>query len=73
MTPRVHRYAYEAAQELGVEQAAVMGRSRLPVLCQARWRVMKRLRADGFTVKQIGRWLDRDHTTVLYGLKAVAK
>jgi chromosomal replication initiation ATPase DnaA len=31
---------------------------------------MRRLRAENFTLLQIGRWLGRDHTTVLHHLRS---
>jgi chromosomal replication initiation ATPase DnaA len=30
---------------------------------------MRRLHRDGFSMNQIGRWMQRDHTTVLHHLR----
>ncbi len=68
-TPRVNRYVYEEAQRVGVAPAAILGRDRTATVCLARWRVMKRLRADMFSMTQIGEWFGRDHSTVSHGLR----
>jgi chromosomal replication initiation ATPase DnaA len=36
----------------------------------ARTDVMRRLHDNGFSTSQIGRWLQRDHSTVIYHLRA---
>lgn len=67
MTPRVRRYAADIAFWHGIQPAQIFSltRGRLPV-ATARADVMRRLRADGFHTHQIGRWLGRDHSTVVY-------
>lgn len=78
MTKRVRdqlkasQYIREAAQRHGVEPAAVHGRNRHKRVCHARFEVMRRLRADGLSASEIGRALNRDHTTILDGLARVA-
>jgi chromosomal replication initiation ATPase DnaA len=69
MTPRVHQYVQEAAAEHGTYPQAILGRCRLRTVYRARQQVMRRLRADGFSYTQIGRWIGRDHTTVMYGVR----
>lgn len=69
-TPRVLQYAEEIAFWHGVEPAAVLGPSRDRRNSRARGDVMRRLRSEGFTSVQIGRWLNRDHSTVLYWVKS---
>jgi chromosomal replication initiation ATPase DnaA len=39
------------------------------VTLRARQAVMRRLRDDGFAMAQIGRWMNRDHTTVLHAVR----
>lgn len=69
-TPRVRLYAYEEAQNAGVEAAAVLSPTRGTLAAiRARFAVMRRLRDDGFHVTQIARWLGRDHSTVVHGLQ----
>lgn len=67
--PRVRLYACIAAAEHHVNIGEVLGSSRTRPAVLARWDVMRRLRNDGFSTPQIGRWLDRDHSTVVYGLR----
>lgn len=68
MTPRIRQYAQEAAERHGVTADAILGRNCKRRVAHARFEVMRHLRADGFTVGQIGRWLNRHHSTVLHGL-----
>lgn len=71
-TARVLLYVTEAAQRHGVTADAVLGRDRKRRVAHARFEVMRRLRADGWSLTQIGRALGRHHTTVLHGLAAPA-
>lgn len=68
MTPRVRLYACIAAANHKTTIKCVMGESRSRPDVYARREVMRRLRDDGFSYSQIGRWLDRDHSTVMFGL-----
>lgn len=72
MTPRVRQYVSEAAREHGTTSAAVFGRDRPPATIGARHAAMRRLRADGFALTQIGRWFGRHHTSVLNATRSVA-
>lgn len=69
MTPLVHRYADEIGFWHGVGPRDIFSRSRRQSTASARADVMRRLRSDGFSLSQIGRWQGRDHTTVLFHLK----
>lgn len=69
MTPRVRQYAVEAEQAHKAPAGSVFTRSRVAPVARARQAVMRRLHADGFSATQIGRWLNRDHTTVLHALR----
>lgn len=46
----------------------VLGPSKLSFLIPARFAAMAALKSHGFPVKEIGRRLGRDHSTVLHGL-----
>lgn len=68
MTPRVRRYCREAAEQFGVSVDAVMHSQERKKACKARQLVMLRLRDDGFTFPQIGKWKGRHHTTVMHAV-----
>ena len=72
MTPRLSKYADEIAFWHGVSAAEIFAKHRGDArVTRARADVMRRLRADGFSLPQIGRWLHRDHTTVLHHIRNV--
>lgn len=73
MTPRVLEYAAIEGEKVGLTADEVLraGAARAP--SRARWAVMRRLRDDGFTHRQIGHWLGLDHTTVSYGLREIER
>jgi hypothetical protein len=81
MTPRVRQYAAEEAMRAGVLPADVLrkrvghakGEAQPHPAKTARQAVMRRLRRDGFTLHQIGGWLDVHHTTVIYWTREVAQ
>jgi chromosomal replication initiation ATPase DnaA len=52
-----------------VPTADVLSGKREPHVVRARYRVMEALRRRGWSLKQIGNVLKRDHATVLYGLR----
>ncbi|MDF1685340.1 MAG: helix-turn-helix domain-containing protein [Parvibaculaceae bacterium] len=60
------------ADECGVSKEALMGRVRSPKLSYPRWLVMyfMRTRLD-LSYPQIGYRMERDHTTVIYGIRKV--
>ncbi len=66
MTPRVRSYARDIAFWHGVPVSAILSDNIKRPIARARGDVMRRLRADGFSTPQIGRWLKRDHSTVIY-------
>lgn len=57
-----------AAVEFGVRIDEIMSSLRKPRVVQARWAVMGLLRQRGYSHSEIGRLLDRDHTTVMHGV-----
>jgi len=66
LTPRVRRYASDIAFWHGVSERDIFSRTRAQPFAIARADLMRRLRRDGFSYTQIGRWLQRDHTTVIH-------
>jgi chromosomal replication initiation ATPase DnaA len=71
MTPRVRQYIAEIAFWHGLPAAAIIAPSRARgAVMDARTDVMRRLHDNGFSTSQIGRWLQRDHSTVIYHLRA---
>lgn len=72
-TGRVRRYACIAAANHKTTLPQVLGESRSRCDVYARREVMRRLHSDGFSYSQIGRLLDRDHSTVMFNLGKIAK
>lgn len=56
----------------GVSPADIMGRKRTKRIAQARQSVMLWLRSDGRTLQEIADILQRDHSTVLHGIRRAA-
>jgi hypothetical protein len=71
LTPRVRLYACIAAANHGTTIARVLGESRARRETAARREVWRRLYDDGFSYAAIGRFTDRDHATVMHGLKKI--
>lgn len=69
MTPRVKEYVRIASLYHGVQSSVVLGRKRTKNAAAARAAVMRWLRSDGFSTAQIGRWMDRDHSTVVHATR----
>jgi hypothetical protein len=69
MPPRLETYLAEASAEHGTTPERVMSTSRLRRDCRARRDVMRRLRADGFSMPQIGDWMGRDPSTVFHAVE----
>lgn len=62
------------ADIMGVLPFEITGQARDRRLARARWAAMVALRRRGFSTPQIGRQLgNRDHTTVIHGLREAAK
>lgn len=53
----------------GVPISQIMSASREQVTCRARFACYCALRDRGLSLPQIARFFNRDHTTVLYGIK----
>lgn len=72
MNRLVRRYADEVAFWHGVAPRDVLAvRRGTPAVCVARADVMRRLRCAGYSLPQIGRWMHRDHTTVLHHVRGI--
>lgn len=70
MSDRFKRYVREEAQEAKVPVRCVLERNnRQKAVARARHRIASRLHQDGFTLGQIGQWMGRHHTTILYYLR----
>ena len=63
--------AEQVANERGMLPDELRGPRRLDPIVQARQEAMRRMYRSGrFTTTQIGRFFNRDHTTVCYSVKA---
>ena len=72
-TQRVLAYARKEAVAHGVTAKEILSAARYDPAVQARHAVMIRLRDDGFTLNQIARWMNRDHSTVFYAVNSSRK
>lgn len=70
---RVADVLAQVAHERGLAPAAVRGRARKPALVAARQEVMARAVEGGRSVADVCRALDRNHATVIHGVRAHAR
>lgn len=68
MTPQARAIIREVAATCAVAPANIFTRCRTRAAVHARIEIAKRLRARGYSMPQIGRVLNRDHTTIVYYL-----
>lgn len=70
LTPLQRRidWLHRLCEERGVSFDDVMGRSRLARDCMVRSEAYIKFRNDGWSLPAIGRFFNRDHTTVLSGI-----
>ena len=54
-----------------VDPDDITGPSRHAELCEARFCIMRELRDKGWSTPRIGRLLNRDHSTVVHGLRRI--
>ena len=71
-----HRYGLSEAIERvrewdDVSMADLQGRGRRQALSATRHVFWRLLRDGGWTLEEIADWCDRDHSTILYGLRRV--
>ena len=62
--------ARAVAKYWALTQEELLGPRRSPLHCEARSDLYARLRAQGWSYPQIGRYVNRDHTTVMNALHA---
>lgn len=60
----------DVAQRHGIPIADIKSRSRLRPIVHARQEAMALMRDEGRSLTQIGLFLDRDHTSVIWGDRA---
>lgn len=69
----LHEFVSSAATEAGVTEAHIVGPQRTVSVTEARQRAMARAYATGrYSLPQIGRAFNRDHTTVLHAFRKAA-
>jgi chromosomal replication initiation ATPase DnaA len=76
----VRQLAREIAAKHGLTPEGILGRARDDTTVMGRqelaWRLSRIVRSDGrrrFSMPQIGRYLDRDHTTIIHAIRAHEK
>jgi len=69
----LHAAVYPTLDALGVAWFEVFTRKRTPLLARMRWRVFRDLQRLGLSFSRIGRLTGYDHTTIIYGLRKLAK
>ena len=65
--------ANDICDQHGVILEEVLTRSKNRIITQARQHIMYELRHRGWSLMQIGKVLNRDHTTIIFGIKAHEK
>ena len=68
MTPQARAIIREIAATCAVTPGNIFTRCRTRAAVHARIAIAKRLRERGYSTPQIGRMLNRDHTTIVYYL-----
>lgn len=63
----------EVAAATGTTPAALTGQSRIQKIAHARQIACHAMRMQGMSLEQIGRVVNRDHTTVIHAIRAVEK
>lgn len=75
-SPTARRYVHvlhEVATRHGVEVQDIVGRSRAKRLVAARQEAFYLMKEHGYSMSQIGRFCNRDHTTVMHGIEKHAE
>ncbi len=70
---RVRLAVWPVLDTVELTWGTIISYDKRPHVVQARWEVYKALHDIGMSASQIGRIVGRDHTTVLHGLKRLAK
>lgn len=54
------------AQEAGITVKQLRSRMRVTHIKNARWEVVRRLKSEGYSYREIGRAVNKDDTTIFY-------
>jgi chromosomal replication initiator protein len=75
MTPRERhlRIIDHIASDYGYDRHEVIGKRRFKVLVEIRHECIKFFREQGFSTTEIGRILNRDHSTIVHALQKMAQ
>ena len=75
MTPRERNLAeIDAIAELhGYTVEDILGRSRPKQLVEVRRKCVVRMRSKGYSTTEIGRIMNRDHSTIVHSLQKMAQ
>lgn len=65
--------AQQVALDTGIPINQILSRERRHVVARARHLVMYRAHKAGHSLSHIGRCLDRDHTSVIHGIRRIRK
>lgn len=70
LPPRIRGIVQETCDRYGFASEIVLGSTRMRLLVDCRAAIAQRLRKDGYSTSLIGRWLGRDHSTIISLLKS---
>lgn len=75
MTPRERNLTIidHVASEYGHDRNDVLGPRKFKVLIEIRSHCIKLFREQGYSTTEIGRIMNRDHTTIVHALQKMAK
>lgn len=68
MTPRARAIIAEICALRGVDPRKIVSSCRVKKVFRARMEIAIRLHGCGYSTPRIGRWLNHDHTTILFYL-----
>jgi chromosomal replication initiation ATPase DnaA len=71
-TQGIQRILTETAIDHGTNVAEIAGKGRHATICQVRWDFFSRARSAGYSLNEIGRSVNKDHGTVLHGLRKLS-
>lgn len=71
--PTISEIAFRVAAETGVTVAEMRTSTRVRSVARARQVAMFRARREGKTLEAIGRFFNRDHTTVLHAVALIER
>lgn len=75
MTPRERNLTIidHIASDYGYDRTEVLGPRKFKELIEIRHHCIKLFREQGFSTTEIGRIMNRDHTTIVHALQKMAK